>query len=317
MKILVTGGAGTLGRNVVKDLLAHDFAVRVLDRNVEGLSGIEHSSLEIITGDIRDQAKVNETLAGVEVVYHLAESFSPDPYEVLDTDIKGNLNMLIAASETGVRHFLFASTHRVYGRPRYLPIDEEHPLHPEESGRAIYAAAKIANEKMCLAYWKEHNLPVTIFRLWWSFSPNIRGQILRNMIDAALRGEVIRVPEHTGGNFVHNDDAALAFRMATLKTQAYGEAFNLTSGMFITWRELAEIVLELTTSPSKLEIISESERAGDPLGGTDISVYYECRLDIGKAKRLIGYQPQHDPIKVKTLLRDTIERLVQARKRAI
>ncbi|MFH0847534.1 MAG: SDR family NAD(P)-dependent oxidoreductase [Chloroflexota bacterium] len=315
MKVLVTGGAGTLGRSVVKDLLAHDFAVRVLDRNTEGLKEMEHPSLEVISGDIRDQSKIRETLNGVEIIYHLAETYSSDPYEVLDTDIKGNLNLLTAAAESGIKHFLFVSSHRVYGRPRYLPIDEEHPLHPEESGRAVYAAAKIANEKMCLAFWKERNLPVTIFRPWWSFSPNIRGQILRNMIDAALKGEVIRVPEHTGGNFVHNDDAALAMRLAVLKIQAYGEAFNLTSGVFITWRELAGIVVGLTASPSRLEIIPESERAGDPLGGTDPSVYYECRLDIDKSKRLIGYQPQHNPTRVKELLKETIERLVQARKR--
>ncbi len=314
MIILVTGGAGTMGRSVVRDLLAHDFAVRVLDRNTEGLEEIEHPSLQVITGDIRDQSKVKDALQGVEIVYHLAESFSQNPYEVLDTDIGGNLNMLTAAAVSGIKHFLFVSTHRIYGRPQYLPIDEEHPLHPEESGRAVYAMAKIANEKMCLAFWQERNLPVTIFRPWWSFGPNIRGQILRNMIDAALGEKTIRVPEHAGGDFVHNDDAALALRMATLKAPAYGEAFNLTSGIFITWRELAGIVLGLTASSSRLEIISESQRGGDPLGGTDPSVYYECRLDIDKSKRLIGYQPQYDPVRAKDLLREAIGRLVQVRK---
>ncbi len=315
MKVLVTGGAGSIGSSLVSDLLAHGFEVRVLDKTRGVLADLDNPALEIIEGGIEDLRTVNEAVSGIEVVYHLAETFSANPDEVLDIDVKGNLNLLTAATEHGVKHYLFASTHRVYGRPRQLPIDEEHPLHPEESGRAIYAAAKVANEKLCLAFWEERQLPVTIFRPWWSFSPAIRGRILRNMVDAALKGETLRVPEKSGGSFLHNDDAALAFRLATLNSQAYGQAFNLTSGVFTTWRELAEVVLELADSSSRLEFISEDERSGDPLAGSDRSVYYHCQLDISKARRLIGYQPGYRPGEVKSLLKETISRLVQARKK--
>ena len=315
MKVLVTGGAGTIGRSVVNDLLAHGFEVRVLDKTKGALVELKNPALEIIEGGIEDPQIVSKAISGTEVVYHLAETFSANPYEVLDIDIKGNLNLLTAAIEHGVKHYLFASTHRVYGRPRHLPVDEEHPLHPEESGRAIYGAAKVANEKLCFAFWEEHNLPITIFRPWWSFSPAIRGRVLRNMVDAALKGEPIRVPEKSGGNFLHNDDAALAFRLATLKSQAYGQVFNLTSDFFTTWRELAEIVLELADSSSKLEFISEDERSGDPLAGADLSVYYHCELDISKAKRLIEYKPTYSSSEVKNLLKETIAQLVQARKK--
>jgi nucleoside-diphosphate-sugar epimerase len=315
MKALITGGAGTMGRSLVKELLNHDFTVRVLDKNAERLKEITSPSLELTSGGIEDTATVKRAVSDAEVIYHLADTFSSDPYEVLDIDIRGNLNLLNAASELGIRHFIFTSTHRVYGRPRYLPIDEEHPLHPDESGRAVYGAAKTANEKLCLAFWRGQKLPVTIFRPWWSFSPNIRGKILRNMIDAALSGLPLNVPERTGGNFVHNDDAALAFRLAARNEAAYGEAFNLTSGVFVTWRELAEMVLELTGSSSELKFITEKDCRQDPLAGVDPSVYYECRLDISKAKRLIGYWPRHEPARLMELLRETVGRLVQSWKK--
>lgn len=316
MKVLVTGGAGSIGRSVVKELLANDYTVRVLDKTVGSLTDIKDSALELTIGGIEDPGKVVAAISGVEVVYHLAETFSSNPYEVLNVDIRGNLNLLNQAVEHNVRHFLFASTHRVYGRPRYLPIDEEHPLHPEESGRALYGAAKVANEKLCLGYWFEHGLPVTIMRPWWSFGEYIRGKIMRNMVDIALKGEAIRLPEKSGGNFVHNDDAARAFHLATGNNQAYGQAFNLTSGPFITWRELAEIVLGQTNSSSRLEFISQEERAGDPLSGADRSVYYECRLDASKAERLIGYRSQFEERQLKELLAETIGRLVQRRRKS-
>jgi len=317
MKILVTGGSGFIGRTVVSDLLAHNFAVRVLDKTREGLTEIKDPSLELIQGGIEDPEKVQEAVTGVEVIFHLAETFSANPYEVLDIDIRGNLNLLKAATEHGVKHFLFASTHRVYGRPRYLPIDEEHPLHPEESGRALYATAKLANEKLCLIYFQEHNLPVTIFRFWWSFAHKIGGKVLRSMIDTALRGEPIIVPEQAGGNFLHNDDAALAFRKATLNSLAYGETFNISSGTFTSWVELAELVLEVTDSSSRLELIPKGERGEEPIMGTDHSIYYECNLDISKAERLMGYKPRYDPQDIKGLLREAIKDLVLTRKKGM
>ncbi|MBA7681125.1 hypothetical protein ES703_89454 [subsurface metagenome] len=251
----------------------------------------------------------------VDVIYHLAETFSSQPREVVDIDVKGNVNLLEAATKCGIKHFLFASTHRVYGKPRYLPVDEEHPLHPEESGRALYAIFKLANEKLCLSYWREHGLPITIFRFWWSFSHEIRGKALRTVIDTALKEEPIRVPEKAGGNFLHNDDAACAFRLATLNDMTYGEIFNLSSGTFTTWQELAELSRELTNSLSRLELIPKEEWRGDASIGTDRSIPYECNLDISKAERLIGYKPKYTPSEVKSLLREAINRLVLTRKK--
>jgi len=315
MKILVTGGAGFIGRSVVNDLLAHGFEVRVLDKTKGALAELESPALEIIEGGTEDQEAVQQAMKNVDVICHLAETFSSHPGEVLDIDVKGNVNLLEAAAEYGIKHFLFASTHRVYGKPRYLPVDEEHPLHPEESGRALYAIFKLANEKLCLSYWREHGLPVTIFRFWWSFSHEIGGRALRTVIDTALGGEPITVPEKAGGNFLHNDDAACAFRLVMLNDRAYGEIFNLSSGTFTTWQELAELACELTKSSSQLKLIPKEEWKGNTSIGTDRSIPYECNLDISKAKRLIEYKPKYSPSEVKSLLREAINRLVLTRKK--
>jgi len=315
MRILVTGGVGFIGRSVVNDLLAHGVEVRVLDKTKGVLAELKSPALEIIEGGTEDQEAVQWAMKDVDVVYHLAETFSSHPRGALDIDVKGNVNLLEAATKCGIKHFLFASTHRVYGKPRYLPVDEEHPLHPEESGRALYAIFKLANEKLCLSYWWERGLPITIFRFWWSFSHEIGGKALRTLIDTALEGEPITVPEKAGGNFLHNDDAARAFRLAMLNEMAYGEIFNLSSGTFTTWQELAKLACELTKSSSRLELVPEEEWRGSTSIGTDRSIPYECDLDISKAERLIGYKPKYSPSEMKSLLRKAINRLILTRKK--
>jgi len=316
MRVLVTGGAGFVGSSVVRDLIARGIEVRVIDKAGGALPALRDGTLEVIEGAIEDRETVQDAMKGIDVVYHLADTFSSQSDEVLDMDVKGNISLLETAAACGIRHFLFASTHRVYGRPRYLPVDEEHPLNPEESGRALYAIFKLANEKLCLWYWREHGLSITIFRFWWSFGDEIGGRALRTLIDTALQGEPIKVPQEAGGSFLHNDDAARAFYLATFNDRAYGEVFNLSSGAFTTWQELAELVCDLTNSSSKLELVPREEWQGDVSIGTDRSIPYVCNLNISKAERLIGYRPKYSDQKIGSLLRGAVSQLVLARKQS-
>ena len=314
MKALVTGGAGFMGSSVVRDLVAREVEVRVLDKTKGAIAELKAPNLEIIEGEIEDWEIVQQAMKNVDVVYHLAESYSSQPYEVLDIDVRGNINLLEAAVGNSVKHFLFTSTHRVYGKPRYLLINEDHPLNPEESGRALYAICKLTNEKLCLRYYREYGLPITIFRFWWAFSSEIGGKALRNVIDTALKGGLVRVPEEAGGNFLHNDDLARAFQLATLNDKAYGEVFNLSSGTFTSWQELAELARELTGSSSQIEAVPREGWIGDASIGGDESIPYVCNLDIAKAECLIGYKPKYNPQEVKSLLREAVDKLVLSRK---
>jgi nucleoside-diphosphate-sugar epimerase len=314
MRILVTGGAGFMGSTLVRDLVAREVEVRVLDKEKGALADLKARNLEIFEGRIENREAVKHAMEDVDIVYHLAESYSRQPYEVLDIDVKGNINLLEEAAEHGIKHFLFSSTHRVYGKPRYLPINEEHPLNAEESGRALYAICKLANEKLCLHYYRERSLPITIFRLWWAFSSEIGGRALRNVIDTALKGGLIRIPEEAGGSFLHNDDLVGAFRSATLEDKAYGEVLNLSSGAFISWQELAQLVRELTDSSSQLELVPRESWTADVSIGDDQSIPYVCDLDITKAERLIGYKPKYSAQQLRGLLREAVNGLVLARK---
>jgi UDP-glucose 4-epimerase len=317
MKALVTGGAGFTGKRLINNLLARGDKVKVIDKTKGDLAEIKDPALELIEGSIEDLEKVKQAVKDVEVIYHLAESFSSDPYEVLNADIKGMVNLLETAVENKVKHFLFASTHRVYGIPRYAPMDEEHPLHPEESRRPMYSISKLTREQIGLTYWRERELPFTVLRWWYSIDPTqpMQGKVLRAIIDNALKGTPIRLPDKGGGDFFLNEDATRAFQIATLNKKGYGQVFNLTSGAYITWLDLANVVLELTGSSSRLEPIPADEWKGDPAITMDTTLPFECNLDISKAERLIGYKPKYSPQEVRNMLKDSTKKLVEVRKK--
>ena len=318
MKTLVTGGAGFVGMSLVNDLLARNIEVRVLDKARGDLDSLENPALDIVEAGIEDRRAVQEAVQGIDVIYHLAETFSSDPYEILDVDIRGNVNLLESAVENGVKHFFIASTHRVYGRPRYSPMDEEHPLRPEESRRPMYSISKLTREQLCLTYGRERGLPATIFRWFYSISPDraLQGRALTTLIDNAIKNEPIKVPAKGGGDFFLVDDAVLAFRLATLNDRTYGEAFNLTSGLYVSWREIAEMVCELAGSSSRLEVVPAEEWKGDASFSSDPTLSFECGLDIGKAERLMGYRSGYSPEQVMDSLKRSADLLVQARKKA-
>jgi UDP-glucose 4-epimerase len=317
MKTLVTGGAGFIGMSLVNDLLARNSEVRVLDKTRGSLDGIGNPALEIIEAGIEDRKAVQQAVQDIDVIYHLAETFSSDPYEIINVDIRGTVNLLDSAVENRVKHFFFASTHRVYGRPRYRPMDEDHPLHPEESRRPMYSISKLTREQLCLTYWRERGLPATIFRWFYSISPDraLQGRALTTLIDNTLRNEPIKVPTKGGGDFFLADDAVLAFHLATLNEKTYGETFNLTSGLYVSWREIAEMVCQLAASSSKLESVPAEEWQGDASFSSDATLSFECALDISKAERLMGYKSRHSPQEVMDSLKRSANLLVQARKK--
>ena len=317
MKALVTGGAGFIGMSLVNDLLARNIEVRVLDRTRGDLDALKNPALEIIEAGIEDRQAVQQAVQDIDVIYHLAETFSSDPYEIIDIDIRGNVNLLESAVANGVKHFFFASTHRVYGRPRYRPVDEEHPLHPEESRRPMYSISKLTREQLCLTYWRERGLPATIFRWFYAISPDraMQGRALTTLIDNALKNGPIRVPGRGGGDFLLADDAALAFRLATLNDKTYGETFNLTSGLYVSWREIAELVCQLAASSSELESVPAEEWQGDASFSSDATLSFECALDISKVERLMGYKSGYSPQEVMDSLKKAANLLVQARKK--
>ncbi len=175
MKILVTGGAGFIGSNIIEELLKRNFSVRVLDNistgKRENLKDFVND-IEIIEGDIRSYHVVNRAMKNIEVVLHQAALPSVprsiyDPITTNEVNVGGTLNVLYAAKENKVRRVVFASSLSVYGDNPELPKHEgmiPNPLSP-------YAVSKLAGEKYCQVFSKLYGLETVIFRYFNVFGP--------------------------------------------------------------------------------------------------------------------------------------------------
>ena len=232
MNFLITGGAGSVGRDLTALLLEKGHRVRVLDKRAEAFAPLDDKKPELIQGSLEDSRLVREALRGMDTVIHLAWSFSDDPIELLESDLKGHVVLLDACVEAKVSRLFYASTAVVYGKPVQAPITEESPCLVEEARKPFYAVAKQTAEKLALTYWRTKGLPVTVFRFWWSYGKKIGGRHLRDMIARALNGQPLMVPEGAGGSFLDHDDFGSAmngpignieqirFRKNTLQVQA-------------------------------------------------------------------------------------------------
>jgi nucleoside-diphosphate-sugar epimerase len=292
VNVLVTGGAGFIGSNLVGALAADGDAVRVLDdlstgrkENLDGVSG----DVELIVGDVRDPDQVAAALAGVEVVYHLAALPSvarsvADPLASHQVNVDGTLNVLLAARDAGVRRLVYASSSSVYGDTPVLPKHEEMPVAP----RSPYAAAKLAGEAYCRAFPRVYPLDTVCLRFFNVFGPrqdpaSQYAAVVPRFITRMLAGEPAEV---TGDgrqtrDFTFVANAVSACRLAAAAgPEAVGEAMNVGCGDRISVLALAELVSQLLGKG--IEPLLVPARPGD---------VRDSQAAIDKARRLIGYRP--------------------------
>lgn len=284
MQILVAGGAGDVGRYLVQDLCYQGHQVRVLDRALSFLDIPAGGQVKLFGGELRDRDLVAKAVESTEAVIHLAWSFSDEPMDVFAGDLVGHINLLAESIKAGVGHFIYTSTATVYGRATTRPVKEDHPCLIDEARKPLYALGKFAAEKLCYHYFREKGLPVTIFRFWWAFGEEIGGKHLRNLIRTALRGEPIQVSATAGGTFVSMADLAQACRLALSSPEAAGQLYNLGS-FYLTWEEIARMLIQLTGSRSELQIIPPEEWAGPAF----LNEVWELSWE--KATRELNYQP--------------------------
>jgi UDP-glucose 4-epimerase len=299
MKILITGGSGSLGSYTVPRLLKKGHEIKVFDKRTDTFKGMEGKGLELIEGRVEDRGKVNEAVKDTEVVLHLAWSFSMNPSETFAVDIGGLLNLLDASVENNVKQFIFVSSAVVYGSPAYTPIDEKHSCEVEDSRKPLYALTKYTAEKLCLVYQKERNLPITNVRFWWGFGEEIGGKHLRSMIQDALDGKVLQVPKGAGGSFLHFDDFVLGVETILLHEKAMGETFNLSS-FYITWEDVARMIVDVTGSGS-VETVSQSDWKGSSF------IADEWDLTCKKLGDLLGFSPVFPDDEARKLLKEAIK----------
>jgi UDP-glucose 4-epimerase len=284
MNILVTGGAGYIGSHVVSALRRAGHAVRVLDLRTP--SG-EHSTgpgCGFIQGNVTDRRLATQVAQDVEAVYHLAwrfhhESRPEEERREIQENISGTLNLLEAALEAGVSHFLFVSSAVVYGPTGPVQVDEEHLCHPERStlGGPVYGIAKLACERVCLLY-QRRGLPMTVFRLHGVFSADRLGQF-GGMIKQALADEPVTVTRGAGGEYVHVSEVVRVLLLTTGNPQAHGQVLNLAGTHSYNDPELARYIVETAGSESQIELIEDPTQE-------------MISVSIDRLRRALGYEPE-------------------------
>lgn len=283
MNFLITGGAGSVGRDLTAALLEKGHSARVLDKHP-----LHDKQVESIQGSLEDKPLVQGALQGVDSVIHLAWSFSDDPVELLETDLKGHVVLLEACAAAKVARLFYASTAVVYGKPMQNPITEDSPCLVEDARKPFYAIAKLAAEKLALAYWRMKGLPVTVFRFWWSYGKKIGGRHLRDMIALAQTGKPLAVPGGAGGSFLDHDDLAHALLLAQQEQASIGQIFNLST-IYLEWTDIARIIMDVTDSSSSLEVVPGREWRGAQF------LADSWELSSAKAERLFGYRSLFSP----------------------
>jgi len=286
MKILVTGGCGFIGANLVPMLLENDHDVRVLDNlsvgTAESLKGLD---VGLQVNDIRDPSAVADAVLGVSSVVHLAAQTSvidsqQDPLLDFEINARGILNLLLACRDQGVDRFVFASSNAPIGETT-PPIDESKPAHP----LAPYGASKLAGEGYCTAFHGSYGLNTVVLRFANVYGPrssNKSSVVAQFIKDAIEHGQLtIYGDGKQTRDFIFVDDLCRAILQA-LECDCGGETFQIATGQETRILDLAEMISTATPNRS-VRIVHVDQRKGE------IVKNYAC---IEKAQRILGWAPR-------------------------
>ena len=293
-RVLVTGGAGFVGSHLVDGLLGEGFDVVVLDDLSTGrLENVKDHLIEegfrFIQGDIRDREVLRKALEGVDAVFHLA-AITSVPYSVehpditFEVNVEGTRSLLESCLDLNVGRFIYVSTCAVYGNPKYLPIDEEHPTEPISP----YAESKLEAEGLSLSFYKDYGLDVTVFRPFNVYGPRQRndqyGGVIARFIERLSSGKppVIYGDGSQTRDFIYVEDVVRAFIGALNCEHASGRVLNVATGNPTSIKELAYMLMRLFGA-DEMEPLYRDAREGD------IEHSY---ADISEAKNHLGFVPE-------------------------
>lgn len=293
-RVLLTGGAGFIGSNLVLRLVAEGFTVRVLDNFSTGFRENLAEALkevELIEGDLRDPQAAARAVAGVDTVFHLGALGSvsrsvDDPMTSHTVNADGTLNILLAARAAGVRRVVYSSSSSVYGDNPALPKKESLATQPISP----YAVSKLAAENYCRAFWQVYGLETIALRYFNVFGPRQNpysqyAAVIPRFIDRVRRGQppVIQGDGEQRRDFTYVANVVEANLLAMRATEGFGQAFNIACGDQISVRRLADGIIALLERD--LEPVYTAPRPGD---------IRDSLADVSKATRFLGYQPVVD-----------------------
>jgi nucleoside-diphosphate-sugar epimerase len=290
-KVLVTGGAGFIGSNLVRALLERGDEVRVLDNFATGnrgnLDGLE-DDVNVIEGELRSYERVHNAVRGVELVFHQGALPSvprsiQDPLTTNAVTIEGTLNVLLAARDENVRRVVFASSSSVYGNTGTLPRTETQQPDPISP----YAVAKLAAERYCVSFQRVYGLETVALRYFNVFGPrqdpnSQYAAVVPRFIAAVDQGRAVTI--HGDGtqsrDFTFVQNVVQANLLAGDRDDVEGRVLNVATGRQATVNELAEAVGAALGKPVEKEYLPS--RTGD---------VRDSWADVSQAVEVLGYEP--------------------------
>lgn len=297
MRYLVTGGAGFIGSNLTRALLAEGHTVRVLDNfltgkreNLAGIPEVHKDRFELIEGDLRDLEVVRAAVKGVHYILHQGALPSvprsvADPILSNEINVAGTLNLLVAARDEGVRRVLFAASSSAYGDTPELPKRETMPANP----KSPYAAQKLAGEHYMRIFYEIYGLETICLRYFNVFGPrqdpaSTYAAVIPRFITSVLRGvsPVIYGDGLQTRDFTYIDNVVHAnIAACSAPREACGKVFNIACGERISLLKILEILC--AEAGRRVLPKFEPQRPGD---------VRDSLADISRARDLLRYHPR-------------------------
>lgn len=289
-KVIVTGGAGFVGRELVYQLSSVCDEIIVIDNLVNGkadnVSNIKN--VKLFTGDIKDTQGIRHLFKDVDVVFHLAclgvRHSIHSPHENYNVNSTLTLNLLSLSKEMEVKKFVYISSSEVYGKCVYTPIDENHPTFPT----TVYGASKLSAESHVRAFYSTYGYSTVIIRPFNIYGPYCHhekdsGEVIPKFLIRVLNGSPITIfgDGNNSRDFTYVSDTVNGIILAASSPKCIGETINIGTGKEISLNDLAKQINDMTGQKS--EIIHDQSRPGDTV---------RLWADISKAKKLLGFEPK-------------------------
>lgn len=309
-RVLITGGAGLIGSALAKRLVRMMADVTIIDALLPQNGGNRHNlqdvidRIKLVVSDVRHPASVEMLVDGIDVVFNLAGQSShldsmTDPLTDLDINCRAQIGILEALRHANPRaKVIFASTRQVYGRPRYLPVDEAHPVHPVD----MNGINKLSGEWFHRLYHEVYGMRTCVMRLTNTYGPGMRIMDARQMflgiwIRRLLEGEPFEIWDGAQlRDFNYVEDVVDAFLAAAASNRADGQVFNLGSREVVSLRRVGELLVELNGGGRfEIKSIPEEHRM---IGIGD------CHCEFAMINAALGWQPR-------VLLREGLRRTLE------
>ena len=290
--VLVTGGAGFIGSELVRQLAARGDRVLIVDNLVNGrrenVAEVLSDAVQLLPVDVRKLDAITPHLAAVRVVYHLAclgvRHSVHSPVENHEVNATATLHLLAACRAAGVPRFVYVSSSEVYGTAKWAPMTEDHPTFP----CTVYGASKLAGECYTRAYFRTYGYPTVVIRPFNTYGPRSHhegdsGEVIPKFLLRCLAGKpmVIFGDGAQTRDFTYVSDSAAGILLAGEHENAVGDTINLGFGSEVTINDLAQQIAEVAGRADAV-VQHDVPRPGDVL---------RLYADMRHARESVGYAP--------------------------